>query len=83
LARLLGIGSVSVTLRAPAPLAVPMFVRWQDDGSATLVYDGTLIAEATVAPLQLDVPKAPDPEEVRQSPSALATALADGASSIA
>lgn len=63
MARLLGTGSVSVALRAPAPLGVPMFVRRQDDGSATLHNDGTLIAEATVAPLQLDVPEAPDPEE--------------------
>jgi hypothetical protein len=63
LARLLGTGSVSVTLRAPAPLAVPMFVRWQDDGTATLDNDGSLIAEATMAPLELDVPKAPDPIE--------------------
>jgi hypothetical protein len=63
MARLLGTGSVSVTLRAPAPLAVPMFVRWQDDDSAMLENDDTLIAEATVAPLQLEVPKAPDPEE--------------------
>jgi hypothetical protein len=63
LARLLGTGSVSVTLRAPAPLAVPMFVRWRDDGTATLDNDGTLIAEATVARLELDVPKAPDPNE--------------------
>jgi hypothetical protein len=63
LARLLGTRSVSVTLRAPAPLAVPMFVRWQGDGSATLENGDTLIAEATVAPLQLDVPKAPDTDE--------------------
>jgi hypothetical protein len=63
LARLLGTGSVSVALRAPAPLAVPMLVRWQGDGSATLENGGTLIAEATAAPLQLDVPKAPDPGE--------------------
>jgi hypothetical protein len=63
LARLLGTGSVSVALRAPAPLAVPMLVRLQDDGSATLDYGGTLIAEARVAPLQLDVPKAPDAGE--------------------
>jgi hypothetical protein len=35
LARLFGTGSVSVTLRASAPLAVPMFVRWRDDGTAT------------------------------------------------
>jgi len=63
LARLLGAGSVSVTLRAPAPLGVPMFVRWQHDGTATLDNDGTLVAEATVAPLELDVPKAPDANE--------------------
>jgi hypothetical protein len=63
LARLLGPTSVSVALRAPAPLAVPMFVRWRDDGSLTLEHDGALIAEAAPAPLQLDVPKAPDPEE--------------------
>jgi hypothetical protein len=63
LARLLGAAPVSVSLRAPAPLAVPMLVRWRDDGTVTLENDGTLIAEATMAPLQLDVPKAPDPDE--------------------
>jgi hypothetical protein len=63
LARLLGSGSVSVTLRAPAPLAVPMFVRWRDDGTAMLDHDGTVVAEATVAPLELDMPRAPDPNE--------------------
>jgi hypothetical protein len=63
MARLLSAGSMSVALRAPAPLGVAMFVRRQDDGSATLHHDGTLIAEATAASLQLDVPIAPDPEE--------------------
>jgi hypothetical protein len=63
LARLLGVGSVSVTLRAPAPLAVPMLVRSQDDGTVTLDSHGIRIAEAVMAPLELDVPKAPDPEE--------------------
>ncbi|MGO8827826.1 MAG: hypothetical protein ACLQT5_01135 [Steroidobacteraceae bacterium] len=63
LARRFGTGSVSVTLRAPAPLAVSMLVRWRDDGTATLDNDGTLIAEAAVAPLELDVPRAPDPNE--------------------
>jgi hypothetical protein len=63
LARLLGTESVSVSLRAPAPLAIPMSVRWRDDGSVTLENDGTLIAEAGLAPLALDVPKAPDPDE--------------------
>jgi hypothetical protein len=63
LARRFGATSVSVTLRAPVPLAVPMSVRWQDDGSATLDDNGTLIAEATAAPLELDVPIAPEPGE--------------------
>jgi hypothetical protein len=62
LARRLGVGSVSVALRAPSPLAVPLFVRWRDDGTATLDHDGTLIAEAARAPLELDVPVAPDSE---------------------
>jgi hypothetical protein len=63
LARLFGSTSVSVSLRAPAPLAVPLCVRWQDDGTATLDDNGTLIAEATAAPLELDVPIAPNPDE--------------------
>ena len=63
LARLLGTGSVSVALRAPAPLGVRMFMRWQNDGTATLDYDGTLIAQAGAAPLELEVPAAPDPDE--------------------
>jgi hypothetical protein len=62
LARLLGTGPVSVSLRAPAPLAVPMSLRWREDGTVTLENGGTLIAEAGVEPLELDVPKAPDPE---------------------
>ena len=63
LARLLGTGPVSVSLRAPAPLAVPMLVRRRDDGTVTLEHDGTLIAEAGMASLELDVPHAPDWEE--------------------
>jgi hypothetical protein len=63
LARLLGTESASVSLRAPAPLAVPMLIRWRNDGTVTLESDGTLIAEAGLAPLELDVPKAPDPDE--------------------
>ena len=65
LAHLLGAASVSVSLRAPVPLAVPMSVRWQGDGGVTLDHDGTLIADAGFAPLELDVPKAPDPDEAK------------------
>jgi hypothetical protein len=63
LAHLLGTKPVSVSLRAPAPLAVTMSVRWLDDGTVRLENDGTLIAEAGLAPLDLEVPKAPDPGE--------------------
>jgi hypothetical protein len=65
LAHLLGAASVSVSLRAPVPLAVPMSVLWQGDGGVTLDHDGTLIADAGLAPLELDVPKAPDPDEAK------------------
>jgi hypothetical protein len=63
LARLLGGESVSVSLRAPAPLALPLSVRWRGDGTVTLENDGALIAEAVKAPLELDVPEAPNHEE--------------------
>jgi hypothetical protein len=63
LARLLGSKPVSVSLRAPAPLDQSMWVRWRDDGSIALETDAALIAEACIAPLQVDIPKAPDPEE--------------------
>jgi hypothetical protein len=63
LAARFGATSVSVTLRAPVPLAVPLCVRWQDDDTATLDNNGTPIAEATAAPLELDVPTAPDPAD--------------------
>jgi hypothetical protein len=63
LARLLGTESASVSLRAPAPLAVPMLIRWRDDGAVALENDGTLIAEAGLAPLEMEVPTAPDPHE--------------------
>ena len=63
LAGLLGTESVAVCLRAPAPLAVPMRISWRDDGTVTLVNDGTLIAEAGLAPLELDVPTPPNPDE--------------------
>jgi hypothetical protein len=63
LARLLGAAPVSVSLRAPAPLAVPMLVRWRDDGTVSLENDGILVAEAGRSELELDVPKAPDPDE--------------------
>jgi hypothetical protein len=63
LARLLGTGPVSVSLRAPAPLAAPMRVRWRADGTVALENDGVLVAEGGRSELELDVPQAPDPDE--------------------
>jgi hypothetical protein len=63
LARLLHTGSVSVSLRAPVPLAVPMRVRRRDDGTIALENDGVLVAEAGESELELNVPMAPDPDE--------------------
>ncbi|HTD73397.1 MAG TPA: hypothetical protein VK652_07705 [Steroidobacteraceae bacterium] len=63
LARLLGTGPVSVSLRAPAPLAVPMLVRRREDGTVTLENDGVLVAEGGRSHLELDVPNAPNPDE--------------------
>src|SRR6516164_2821926 len=62
LARLLGggVGSVSVSLRAPAPLDVPLSVLRRADGGIDLGYEETLIAQAAVEPLELEVPSAPD-----------------------
>lgn len=65
LARLLGTEPVSVSLRAPAPLAAPMRVRWREDGTVALENGGTLIAEAGLAPLDLEVPTAPDPDQAQ------------------
>jgi hypothetical protein len=69
LARLLGTESASVLLRAPAPLAVPMLIGRRDDGAVTLENGGTLIAEAGLAPLELEVPKAPDSNEAEAAGS--------------
>jgi hypothetical protein len=62
LARLLsgGVGSVSISLRAPAPLDVPLSVRRRDDGGINLEHEETLIAHAAMEPLELTVPSAPD-----------------------
>jgi hypothetical protein len=79
LARLLGAGSVSVSLRTPAPLAVPMRVRWQDDAIVTLDNDGVLVAEARRSELELDVPNAPDPDEAEAAGALAQKTSAQGA----
>jgi hypothetical protein len=43
-------GPVAVTLRRPVPLAAPMAVEQDDDGSLRVRHDHTLIAEAAPAP---------------------------------
>jgi hypothetical protein len=79
LARLLGTESVSVSLRAPTPLAVPMGLCRRDDGSLTLEYGGTLIAEARMAPLELDLPNAPEADEAQAAGAMARSANTQGA----
>lgn len=62
LARRLGRGAVTVSLRAPPPLGVPLDVRRTDDGGLALYHGPTLLAEAVEAPLDLELPPAPDPD---------------------
>jgi hypothetical protein len=60
-------GPVTVTLRQPPPLATPMTVEADADGSLRIGYDGTLVAEAAAAAggLAVSVPEAPSPAEAR------------------
>ena len=54
-----GIGGAEVTLRSPVPLDRALSVERPEDGRVT-VHDGaTLIAEATDAELDIDIPEAP------------------------
>lgn len=54
-----GVGGAEVTLRSPVPLDREMRVERPEDGRVT-VHDGaTLIAEASAAELDLDIPEAP------------------------
>lgn len=59
-------GSAEVTLRAPPPLDTPLRLAsaGPDRAELTLIGDGELVAEAVAADLQLDVPEAPEPEQV-------------------
>ncbi|MES2716891.1 MAG: hypothetical protein V4795_14065 [Pseudomonadota bacterium] len=57
---------VSVALRAPVPLGRPLPLRWQADGSLALHDGDTVVADATVAGLELVLPAAP-PDEVAEA----------------
>jgi hypothetical protein len=60
LARRLGVPVVTVALRAPVPLAVPLGLQRLADGGLALLHEGTVVAEAAAAELAIDVPPAPD-----------------------
>src|ERR1700760_2393631 len=77
LARWLGSKPVSVSLRAPTPLGVPLSIVSQSDGSLTLHDRDTLIAEARLTPLELDLPNPPD-WEAAQAAGELARRNAQG-----
>ncbi len=60
LARRLGVPVVSVALRAPIPLGLPLQVAQQPDGSLVLTHGGQLVADAAPSTLALAAPPAPD-----------------------
>jgi hypothetical protein len=60
LARRLGVPVVSVALRAPIPLGLPLQVVRQPDGTLALHHGSQLVADAAPATLALAVPPAPD-----------------------
>lgn len=62
LARRLGAPVVTVALRAPVPLGRPLPLRPQAGGGLALCDGDTVVADAAVATLQLDLPAAPADE---------------------
>ncbi len=54
--------AAQVTLRAPTPLDVPLQVN-RSEGALSIHHDETLIAEAALTELRIDVPPAPGYEE--------------------
>jgi hypothetical protein len=56
-------GPVEVTLRAPAPIGVPLEIVRRDDGVLVLRDRETLVATARSAELEIDVPAPPSFEE--------------------
>jgi hypothetical protein len=59
-------GPVAVTLRRPPPLAAPMTVEQDGDGSLRVRHGSTLIAEATSPPGPL-APEVPDPVSLTEA----------------
>jgi hypothetical protein len=61
-------GPLQLTLRRPVPLGRPLHVQHDPAGSVLRVlYGGEVLAEATAAPLELDVPAAPGLEAAAQA----------------
>jgi hypothetical protein len=62
-------GPVTVTLRRPPPLATPMAVEQDDDGSLRVHHDRTLIAEAAPSP-GFRAPRIPGPVSLAEAHAA-------------
>ena len=60
-------GAARVRLEAPIPLDTPLVVSRADDGTAELHRDGNVIARASAATVDLDVPEAPSPAEAAEA----------------
>ncbi|MDH5749764.1 MAG: hypothetical protein OEY85_10700 [Rhodospirillales bacterium] len=60
-------GIAEVTLLRPPPLDVPMDVDPRPDGEVHLLGDGEIIAKATSASFDLEIPEAPTWDEAREA----------------
>ena len=65
LARQINARSVSVSLRAPPPLDLPLTLARHDDGSISLQHAGTLLAQAQAEEFELEVPPHPSLDDAR------------------
>ena len=64
-------GAVTVRLKAPPPLRVPLRLEWSSD-SARLFRESTLVGEAKTSELNIDLPSSPTLEQAMQAAAAYA-----------
>lgn len=62
-------GGARVRLQAPIPLDTPLVVTHADGGAVELHHDGQVIARASAATVDLDVPAPPSPAEAAEAAS--------------
>jgi hypothetical protein len=62
-------GAVTVRLKAPPPLRVPLVLEWSSD-SARLFHESTLVGEAKTSELNMELPSSPTLEQATQAAAA-------------